>query len=106
MAADNRFLDDVARMAGGAASLISTIGRQVGSDIKERTAHSRNNTSSSREIERLQATISKFRTEQEQLKKRIEALEAALTEKPSRKPAKAAPPKKPSARPAKKKTGK
>ncbi len=89
MASDNRLFDDLARMAGGAASLISTVRRQVGSDLKERAQSytSRMDLATRDEIERLQATISKFRIEQEQLKSRVTELEAALGKKTSLKPA-------------------
>ena len=75
MATDNRFFDDLARMAGGAASLASTIRRQVSADLKERT-HSFSAKMDSSEIERLQAMVSKLRSEQEVMKKRIADLEA------------------------------
>ncbi len=80
MASDNRLFDDLARMAGGAASLISTVRRQVGSDIKERAQSytARMDLATRDEIERLQATISKFRSEQEQLKARVAELEASV----------------------------
>ena len=83
MATDNRFFDDLARMAGGAASLVSTVRRQVSSDIKER-AHSytsRMDLAARDEVERLQASVSKYRAEQEQMKKRISELESAISGK-------------------------
>lgn len=101
MASDNRFLDDLARMAGGAASLASTIRRQVSSDLKERAYSytSRMDLADSHEVERLQASVSKLRSEQEQMKKRITELEAALGTKAKPKAAvKAAPKKKPAKR--------
>ncbi len=80
MAADNRFLDDLARMAGGAASLLSTVRRQIKSDLRERVESytSRMDLAARDEVERLQATVSKFRMEQDQMKKKIADLETAL----------------------------
>lgn len=84
MAADNRFLDDLARVAGGAVSLLSTVRRQIRSDLKERVgAYSSRmaDDNDNSEIERLQASISKYRVEQEDMKKRIAELEASLSGK-------------------------
>ena len=100
MASDNRFLDDLARMAGGAASLASTIRRQVSSDLKER-AHSytsRMDLADGSDVERLQATVSKLRSEQELMKKRIAELEAAIGSKAKPKTASKKKPVKPSKR--------
>lgn len=105
MASDNRLFDDLARMAGGAASLISTVRRQVSSDLRER-AHSyssRMDIASQDEVERLQAAVSKFRVEQEQMKKRISDLEALLGGKATSKAAAKAPAKKKPAKTAKRK---
>ena len=93
MASNKDFLDDVARVAGGAASLFSTVRQQIRSDLKERVGAytSKMGDENSSEIDRLQATINKFRTEQEELKKRVAILEAALLGKakttPKAKPA-------------------
>ena len=106
MASDNRLFDDLARMAGGAASLISTVRRQVGSDLRERAQSysSRMDLASHDEVERLQAAVSKFRVEQEQMKKRIADLEALVSGKNQVKtPLKSAAKKKPAAKPSKRK---
>lgn len=88
MASDKNLFDDLARMAGGAASLASTIRRQIRSDLKERAYAytSKMDLADRDEVERLQATIAKFRLEQEELKKRIAALEAAAGTKAKTKP--------------------
>lgn len=80
MASNKDFLDDVARVAGGAASLLSTVRQQIRSDLKERVGAytSKMSDENSSEIDRLQATVNKFRNEQEELKKRVAILEAAL----------------------------
>ena len=89
MASNKDFLDDVARVAGGAASLLSTVRQQIRSDLKERVSAytSKAGDENSSEIDRLQASINKFRLEQEELKKRVAILEAALlgTAKPATK---------------------
>lgn len=83
MASDNRFLDDLARMAGGAVSLLSTVRRQIRSDLKERMESytTRMDLAARDEVERLQASVSKFRMEQDQMKKKISDLEASLAGK-------------------------
>lgn len=78
MAIDNKLLDDLAKVAGGAASLFSTVRRQVQSDLRERVDSyaDRMDMAPRTEVERLQALVAKLRTEQETLKQRIAALEA------------------------------
>ena len=80
MPVDNKLLDDLARVAGGAASLISTVRRQVQSDLRGRVdAYAdRMDLAPKAEIERLQALVSTFRTEQTALKERVAELEALV----------------------------
>ncbi len=80
MPMDNKLLDDLARVAGGAASLISTVRRQVQSDLRGRVdAYAdRMELAPKAEIERLQALVSTFRTEQTALKERVAELEALV----------------------------
>lgn len=117
MPKDNRLLDDLARVAGGAASLLSTVGKQVQSEVMGRMGADYANAepSSRDDVARLNGMISQFRIEQEQLKKRVAELEALVLGKaanaPRAKPAapKAAAPKSKSAaskaaKPAAKKT--
>lgn len=75
---DNRLLDDLVRVAGGAASLLSSVGQQLGADFRGFRDRDSHDEMESQDISRLQATISKFRLEQESLKKRVAELEAAL----------------------------
>jgi BMFP domain-containing protein YqiC len=111
MPVDNKLLDDLARVAGGAASLISTVRRQVQSDLRGRVdAYAdRMDLAPKAEIERLQALVSTFRTEQTALKERVAELEALVKGKaPAKKvtaspKAKTAPKAKPSAKKAKRK---
>lgn len=78
MMKDNRLLDDLVRVAGGAASLLSSVGEQLGADFRGVRNRASGDESDSQDLRRLQATISKFRLEQESLKKRVAELESAL----------------------------
>ena len=78
----SRLLDDLARMAGGAASLVSTMRRQASADIRERAKSFAPDAPSNEDMNRLQALVSKYRLEQEQMKKRISDLEAAIKSAP------------------------
>ncbi len=80
MPIDNRILDDLARVAGGAVSLVSTVRKQVQSDLRGRVdaVADRMDLAPKAEIERLQAMVAGFRAEQEILKKRISELEARV----------------------------
>ena len=86
MMKDNRLFDDLVRVAGGAASLLSSVGQQLGADFRGLRDNDARDEGGSEDIQRLQATISKFRLEQESLKKRVAELEAALagTAKPAK----------------------
>lgn len=86
MMKDNRLFDDLVRVAGGAASLLSSVGQQLGADFRGLRDNDARDEGGSEDIQRLQATISKFRLEQESLKKRVAELEAALagTAKPTK----------------------
>jgi BMFP domain-containing protein YqiC len=77
---DSKLLDDLARVAGGAASLISTVRRQIRSDLRGRmdSYTDRMDLASRSEIERLQALVASFRSEQEALKERITELETLV----------------------------
>ena len=85
MPIDNKILDDIARVAGGAASLVSTVRRQVQSDLKGRvdSVADRMDLAPKAELERLQEMIAGFRAEQEIIKKRIHDLEILVKGKPA-----------------------
>jgi BMFP domain-containing protein YqiC len=105
MPADKNLLDDIAKVAGGAVSLISTVRRQVKSDVRGRmdSYANRLDLAPREEVERLQAQVAMFRSEQDSLKKRITELEAlVMGQKPAAKVAKTKPPAK--SKPATKKT--
>ena len=80
MALDNKLLDDLARVAGGAVSLISTVRQQVKADLRGRVDGyaDRMELVARDEVERLQAQVAKFRTEQETMKARLAELEALV----------------------------
>lgn len=103
MTNDNaRLFDDLTRVAGGAASIFSAIGKQLQAGLQDQMGRSFSS-SSSDEVTRLQGTVTKLRLEQEELKKRIAELETMMGVK--KQPAKkaASPARKPVAKPAKKK---
>lgn len=83
MALDNKLFDDLARVAGGAVSLISTVRQQVKADLRGRVdgVADRMDLAARDEVERLQAQVAKFRIEQELLKTRIAELEAKVSGK-------------------------
>ncbi len=76
----DKILDDVARMAGGAAGLFSDLGRSAKSDIRTRVEEiaGRLDLVPRDEFERLEAMLAKARAEQEELKKRVEILESQI----------------------------
>ena len=92
MPADKNLLDDIAKVAGGAVSLISTVRRQVKSDVRGRmdSYANRLDLAPREEVERLQAQVAMFRSEQDAMKKRITELEALVAgKKPAAKAASA-----------------
>ena len=84
MPIDNKILDDLARVAGGAVSLVSSVRKQVQSDLQGRVdaVADRMDLAPKAEIERLQSMVAGFRAEQELLKKRIHDLEILVKGKP------------------------
>jgi len=100
MPIDNKLLDDIARVAGGAVSLISTVRKQVESDLRGRVDYyaDRMDLAPRVEIERLQAQVAAFRAEQEGLKRRIADLEAMIGGQKKTANQNAAAPKKPAAK--------
>lgn len=101
MAADNRLLDDLARVAGGAVSLLSVVSKQIKSDV---SAHanglaSKMDLADRKDLERLLAMVSQLRLEQESIKARLDVLEG-------KKPLKVAPAKKTKAKTISKTTAK
>ena len=93
MQVDNRLLDDLARVAGGAFGALSGVRGEVEARLKHQFERilSEMDMVSRDEFDAVKAMAAKARTEQEALEKRVAALEAALGEqkpraKSSRKP--------------------
>lgn len=80
MFAKEKVLDDLARVAGGTISALSGLNTQIKGDIRARIdeAATRMNLVPREDFEKLEAMLTKAREEQEQLARRVEALEQAL----------------------------
>ncbi len=72
-----KVFDDIARMAGGAVSIMSGVSKQVREEIRSRVDElaTRMDLVPREDFERLEAMLAKARKEQAELLKRIEALE-------------------------------
>ncbi len=77
MRPETRIFDDIARVAGGAVNLMSAIRQQVREEVQTRfdAMASKLDLVPREDFDRLEAMLEKARTEQEDLKKRIESLE-------------------------------
>lgn len=75
-----KVLDDIARVAGGTISALSGLNTQIKDDIRARIdeAATRMNLVPREDFEKLEAMLAKSREEQEQLARRVDALEASL----------------------------
>lgn len=97
---NSRIIDDLSRVAGGAFSVLSALGKQVQSNIKDQVGDKFASPSANDDVARLQGVVTKLRIEQEDLKSRIAELEALIGKKaPAKKavPAAKAKAKKPAA---------
>lgn len=76
MVTDKRLFEDLARMAGGAASLLSTVGKQIKSDVSSHVGGvtGRLDLVDRKEFDRLMAMVTQLRLEQETLKAQIASL--------------------------------
>ncbi len=92
MSNDNaRLFDDLTRVAGGAVSVLSAIGKQLQAGLQEQVGKNFSGMSGgSADTERLLGVISKMRVEQEELKKRVAELESMIGVKKKASPAKKA----------------
>ncbi len=83
MKAESKLLDDIARVAGGAVTILSSLREQVRADLRERIdmASDRMDFVPRDDVERLKLMLEKSRQEQEDLKKRIAFLEQKLNVK-------------------------
>ncbi len=88
MQTDNRLLDDLARVAGGAMGALSGVRTEVEEMVRQRLERllSDMDLVPRDEFEAVQAMAEKARLEQEKLESRVAALEAALSEKKAAKP--------------------
>ncbi|MEZ0262347.1 MAG: accessory factor UbiK family protein [Alphaproteobacteria bacterium] len=81
-----RFLDDLAKVATGAIGSLSEVRTQLRALVKERVDEtlSRLDMVSRSEFERVEALAEKARARQEDLEKRLSALEKQLKRKPKK----------------------
>ncbi len=88
MQTDNRLLDDLARVAGGAMGALSGVRTEVEEMVRQRLERllSDMDLVPREDFEAVQAMAEKARLEQEKLEKRVAVLEAALAEKKPSKP--------------------
>lgn len=84
---NSRILDDLTRVAGGAFTILSTLGKQVGSNLKDQMGDKFASPHANDDVIRLQGMVSKLRIEQEDLKKRVAELETMVGKKPAKKTA-------------------
>lgn len=77
MQKDNKFFDDLAKVASGAAGSFLEMKREMETAIAQRveTMLSKMNLVSREEFNAVQGMLAKARAEQEELKKRLDALE-------------------------------
>ncbi len=76
----DKILDDVARVAGGTVGVLSDLGRNAKEDIRTRVEEiaDRLDLVPRDEFDRLEVMLKQSRTEQDELKKRIEELEKKI----------------------------
>ncbi len=81
MQVDNRLLDDLARMASGAAGMLSGVRGEVEARMKQQFERilAEMDVVPREEFEAVKAMAAKARSEQEALEKRVAVLEAALS---------------------------
>jgi BMFP domain-containing protein YqiC len=84
MQTENRFLDDLAKVAAGAVGGLSGIKHEVETRLREQFERilGRMNLVSREEFDAVKAMAAKARAEQETLAARLAALEAKLADKP------------------------
>jgi len=82
MQTDNRFFDDIARVAGGALNTLTGIKAEIEAMVRQQFERilTDMNLITRDEFEAVQALAAKARMEQEALSARVAALEAALAE--------------------------
>jgi BMFP domain-containing protein YqiC len=78
---NSRILDDLTRVAGGAFSVFSALGKQIQNNLKDQMGDKFSSTAANDDVTRLQGVVTKLRMEQEDLKSRIAELETMLGKK-------------------------
>ena len=88
MRPDHHFLDDIAKVAGGAVNVLSGLRQQIENDVKARVEEmaTRMDLVPREDLERVQAQLTKLQTEHKDILARLAALEGG--KKPAGKPAK------------------
>jgi BMFP domain-containing protein YqiC len=83
MQSQNRFFDDLAKVAGGALGALSSLKQEMEAMVRERVERfmADNNMVPREEFDAVKAMASEARAEQERLAARVAALEAALAAK-------------------------
>ncbi len=73
----SQILDDLAQLAGGAAGIVSGVQQQIKDDIKARVEDMATNLDlvPREDFDRIEALLQKALSDQEELKKRLDALE-------------------------------
>jgi BMFP domain-containing protein YqiC len=100
MQGKNRIFDDLAKVAGGAASTVAGLRGEVGTLVRQQLERlmADGGTVPRDEFDAVKAVAAKARSEQEKLEKRVAALEAELAIGASKPAAKAAKARKPAAK--------
>jgi BMFP domain-containing protein YqiC len=82
MQSQNRFFDDLARVAGGAAGALSGVRADIEARVRDRLERvlAGMDLVSREEFEAVKAMAAKARDEQEELQRRVAALESQLAE--------------------------
>lgn len=90
MQSDNRFLDDAAKLAGGAIGTLAGLRREIEALARQQVERllARMDLVTRDEFEAVREMAAKARAEQEDLAQRLAALEAKAAPKPRRKTAK------------------
>jgi len=78
---NSRIIDDLTRVAGGAVSVLSALGKQIQGNLKDQLGDKFPSGVANDDVVRLQGMVSKLRIEQESLKTRIAELEAMMGKK-------------------------
>lgn len=78
---NSRIIDDLSRVAGGAFTVFSSIGKQIQNNLKDQMGDKFSPSFANDDVARLQGVVSKLRLEQEELKARVAELESLLGKK-------------------------